>query len=101
MNKKLSTITVQTLLGLTLLGQNLSALTLNGSEVNFAKTSDKSSRSLSNSDKTIIVQFNTPLDNLTKEKFYNQGVEQIVYAGDLSYYFYAKSSIQFITFIGS
>jgi len=96
MRKKLSLITMKIIFGITMFDQSASALMLNGKKVDF--TSNKNdqkkikSRALSNRYKTIIVKFNKPLTKKAKEKFYNSEVSSIVYAGDLSYYFYAKES---------
>jgi len=96
MRKKLSLITMKILFGITMLDQSVAALMLNGKKVDFvSNNSDQKkikSRALSNRYKTIIVKFNTPLSKEAKEKFYSAGVSSIVYAGDLSYYFYAKES---------
>ncbi|HIP02504.1 MAG TPA: hypothetical protein EYG75_03215 [Campylobacterales bacterium] len=96
MRKKLSLLTMKTLFGLTLLDQSASALTLNGKKVNFSTLEEKKTiktRALVSGYKTIIVKFDTPLSQEAKENIYAKGVSSIVYAGDLSYYFYAKSSV--------
>ncbi len=38
--------------------------------------------------KTLLVKFKEPLTSSQKEKFYQMGVDTIVYASDLNYYFY-------------
>ncbi len=81
---------------LALFTQNSSALTLNSTKVDFKNLSDnsnKESRSLKYENETIIVKFDAPLNSSVKNRFYKSGVETIVYAGDFSYYFYAKKSI--------
>ncbi len=96
MIKKFSTLTIKVLFSLALLEQSVSALTLNGTEVNFSSSNEQTTlktRALTNEYKTIIVKFSTPLSEKTKEKFYNSGVSSIVYAGELSYYFYAKELV--------
>jgi len=97
MVKKLSIVTIKVLLGLALLDKSVLALTLNGHEVNFKKenidTLTIKTRALENRHKAIIVKFNRPLDTKTKEKFFSEGVSSIIYAGELSYYFYAKESV--------
>jgi subtilisin family serine protease len=96
MRKKLSLLTMKTLFGLTLLDQSASALTLNGAKVNFSTEKEKKAmktRAVVSGYKTIIVKFDTPLSQEAKERMYSNGVNSIVYAGDLSYYFYAKSSL--------
>ncbi len=40
------------------------------------------------SSKTLLVKFKEPLTSSQKEKFYQMGVDTIVYASDMSYYFY-------------
>jgi len=96
MKKRVSSLTIKILFGLALLNQSASALTLNGKKVNFLeqnKHSKKSRAMSSNTYKTIIVQFKSPLTDAAKREFYNLGVSSIVYAGDLSYYFYAKAAV--------
>ncbi len=41
---------------------------------------------------TYIIKFKKPLTTKQKKDFYKKGVEVIKYAGDLSYYFYAKNN---------
>jgi subtilisin family serine protease len=97
MRKKLSLITMKILFGITMFDQSAAALMLNGKKVDFTANSNDlkkiKTRSLSDRYKTIIAKFNTPLTKELKEKFYSSGVSSIVYAGDLSYYFYAKESV--------
>ena len=96
MIKKLSILTIKVLFGLSLLEHSANALTLNGKEVDFSSNKEQTTlktRALTNEYKTIIVKFDTPLSEKTKEKFYNSGVSSIVYAGELSYYFYAKELV--------
>ncbi len=97
MVKRFSIATLKVLLGLTLLDSSLKALTLNGKEVKFKNSLEIApaieTRALSSKYKSEIIKFNSPLTKSQKEHFYNLGVESIVYAGDLSYYFYAKESI--------
>ena len=96
MRKKLSLLTMKTLFGLTLLDQSASALTLNGKKVNFSTPEEKKTiktRALVSGYKTIIVKFDAPLSETAKDKLYAFGVSSIVYAGDLSYYIYAKRSV--------
>lgn len=42
---------------------------------------------------TYIIKFSKPLKSSQKKNFYDKGIEAIKYAGDLSYYFYAKNSV--------
>ncbi len=97
MVKKLSIVTIKVLLGLALLDKSVSALTLNGHEVDFKKenidTLTIKTRALDNRHKAIIIKFDKPLDAKIKEKFFREGVSSIIYAGELSYYFYAKESV--------
>ncbi len=96
MIKKLSTLTIKVLFSLALLEHSANALILNGKEVDFSNNKEQTTlktRALTNKYKTIIVKFNTPLSKKNKEKFYNSGVSSIVYAGELSYYFYAKELV--------
>jgi subtilisin family serine protease len=95
MRKKITTLTMKTIFSMILFDQSLSALTLSGTEVNFKSVdnSDKKLRVLSHGHKTIIAKFDTPLTKNRIDQFYNSGVESIVYAGDLSYYFYAQRSV--------
>ncbi len=96
MRKKLSILTMKTLFGLTLLDQSAAALTLNSKKVNFSIEKEEKTiktRALVSGYKTIIVKFDTPLSQEAKESIYAKGVSSIVYAGDLSYYFYAKISV--------
>ncbi len=69
------------------------ALVLGGKSVVFnGKDSNKSLGTYSNTqvEQTIIVQVREPLSSLQKESLYSDGIENIVYAGDLSYYLYGK-----------
>jgi subtilisin family serine protease len=97
MRRKLSLITMKILFGITIFDQSATALMLNGKKVDFASNHDNQkkvkTRALSDRYKTIIVKFNTPLTSELKEKFYSSGVSSIIYAGDLSYYFYAKEAL--------
>ncbi len=73
-----------------------SALVLGGEDVVFdTKDNNKSLGVYSNSKakQTIIVQVQEPLSLSQKESLYEDGIENIVYAGDLSYYFYATSEV--------
>ncbi len=73
-----------------------SALVLGGKDVIFdTKDNNKSLGVYSNSKakQTIIVQVKEPLSVSERESLYSDGVENIVYAGDLSYYFYATSEV--------
>ncbi len=96
MVKKLSALTIKVLFGLALLDQSATALTLNGTEVNFSSPYEQTilkTRALTNEHKTIIAKFNAPLSKKAKERFYNSGVSIIVYAGGFSYYIHAKESV--------
>ncbi len=95
MRKKFSVLAVKSFLGLLLLNQSVYALELNGVKVDFSNSSktDKKLRVLNSEYKTIIVKFDLPLNREQKDNFHKSGVQNIVYAGDLSYYFYARSSI--------
>ncbi len=96
MIKKISTLSAKVLLTIALFDQSSSALTLNGTEVNFSspyKQTILKTRALTNENKTIIAKFNAPLSKKAKEKFYNSGVSTIVYAGGFSYYIHAKESV--------
>jgi len=42
---------------------------------------------------TVMVSCLNPLSSAEKEKFYDMGVDTIVYAGDLNYYFYLPESV--------
>ena len=73
-----------------------SALVLGGKSVVFdSKDNNKSLGTYSNSkeEQTIIVQVSEPLSVSQKNLLYNDGIENIVYAGDLSYYFYATGDV--------
>ena len=72
------------------LANNSFALTLNGNEVNF-----KNNITFPSNDEyaTYLIKFDTPINSSKKRLFLKEGVEVIKYAGDLSYYFYAKNSI--------
>ncbi|RUM64305.1 MAG: hypothetical protein DSZ05_07650 [Sulfurospirillum sp.] len=52
-------------------------------------------KSLGNRDveTTLLVSFNKPLSRSEKERFYTMGVDTIVYAGALNYYFYLPESL--------
>ncbi len=96
MRKKISVLAVKSLIGLLLLNQSVYALELNGVKVDFSKKSnqtDKKLRVLNSEYKTVIVKFDIPLDRDQRDEFHKNGVENIVYAGNLSYYFYARASI--------
>ncbi len=73
------------------------ALMLGGKDVIFdeKKSDNKSLGTYSNSTakRTIIVQVKEPLSLSQKEVLYSDGVENIIYAGDLSYYFYATGKV--------
>lgn len=96
MRRKLSLFAAKMIVGSTIFTPSIHALTLNGKEVTFANSSKiakKSGRALAvDVYKTIIVQFDTPLDSDAKNSLYDVGVDTIVYAGDNSYYLYGKSS---------
>lgn len=96
MKNKLSLLTIKMIMGLSLLNQSAAALTLNGIKVDFSNQSATiqiKTRAVNSGYKTTIVQFETPLTEQVKERLYAKGVNSIVYAGDLSYYFYAKSAV--------
>ncbi len=73
------------------------ALELNGVEVKFndikSVKSTKKTRSLidTKSYKTVIIKTTSVLNQKEIDNFYKNKIEAIVYAGDLSYYIYAKS----------
>ena len=94
MIKKFSLLTVKVVFGMTVFNQSVSALTLNGKEIHFSKNSNSlHTLSSSNKDKTIIVKFDSPLSDSDKSKLYSNGIKNIIYAGDLSYYLNAKSHV--------
>ncbi len=95
MYKKISTYAAKGLLATMLLEQTSNALTLNGRAVSFGKVNLPSLKALGvpTISKTILVKFKDPLTTVQKDFFYNLGVDTIVYAGDMSYYFYLPQSL--------
>ncbi len=69
---------------------NSYSLILNGNEVEFSK---KLSFPNNDDEAVYIIQFSSPLSKKEKNLFFQKGVEVIKYAGDLSYYFYAKNLV--------
>lgn len=95
MYKKISVYAAKGLMATMLLEQTSSALTLNGKTVSFDKSTIPELKALgvATVSKTVLVRFSDPLNSKEKEKFYQMGVDTIVYAGDLSYYFYMPESL--------
>ncbi len=88
MNKMIPAIVVISL------GYTANALVLNGEKITFKTKLQKSRiyKTLEGKDVKLI-KFKKPLSNKEIVKYMQEGVESIEYAGELSYYFYAKRSI--------
>lgn len=76
------------------LGYTANALVLNGEKITFKTKIQKSKIYKNLDDKDVkLIKFKRPLSNKEIVRYMKDGVESIEYAGDLSYYFYAKRSI--------
>ena len=95
MYKRISIFAAKGLLATMLLEQTSNALTLNGKAVSFGKNHLPTLKALGvpTISKTILVKFKDPLTSAQKDFFYKLGVDTIVYAGDMSYYFYLPESL--------
>jgi len=83
MYKKISKFAAKALLISTVFDHSLTASTVNADSSLKLKALGSQISS-----KTFLVKFKEPLTSSQKEKFYQTGVDTIVYASDMSYYFY-------------
>ena len=95
MSYKLSHITVNTILLSTLLQTGAFAQTddLKNGAVHGKRDLMLKSLGVQNESTTVLVECAKPLTSSEKERFYDMGVDTIVYAGDLNYFFYLPESL--------
>ncbi len=97
MSYKLSHITMNAILCVTLMQAESYAQNLRDTKApeNINKLKLKS-LGVKNASTTVLVSCHKPLSNDEKSHFYEMGVDTIVYAGDLDYYFYLPESLVYM-----